>query len=121
MSEVINFDEEYHKIVLLFNAGVNEPGSTYYWDDIIFEDETYIETSKIKELSFVQNPVQETSIINSNIDFKVIKIYSMTGQEIQVRKVGNNSFDVSKLRKGIYTVYAINKNGDKFSGKIFKD
>jgi len=31
---VLNFAEEYHKIVLLFNAGINEPGSTYYCDDI---------------------------------------------------------------------------------------
>ncbi len=36
LSAQLNLAEEYHKIVLLFNAGINEPGDTYYWDDIYF-------------------------------------------------------------------------------------
>ncbi len=36
LSAQLNLAEEYHKIVLLFNAGINEPGDTYYWDDVEF-------------------------------------------------------------------------------------
>ncbi len=120
LSEQLNLAEEYHKIVLLFNAGINEPGDTYYWDDITFDGPVGIKKRYFQEITPVQNPVSEVLSFNTTEEIESAFIYSLSGQMIILEKISKNSFDVSNLSKGIYTLVAIDNNGNSLVSKIVK-
>jgi hypothetical protein len=119
----LNFDNPYNKPVIFFNFGVNGQTAgelTFLWDNVAFGDFTLVNDNKFQQMEFLQNPVQDILTINRPSDLEAVKIYNMTGQLIEVKKTGINSFDVSSLDSGIYSVVSLDKNGNYSVGKMLK-
>jgi hypothetical protein len=116
----INFDYDYNKASIFFNFGTVGADDTYYWDDVEFGPLTSIENSKMEQLSFLQNPVNDILTLNLAVEIDLVYVYSLSGQTINVKKVGQNNYDVSSLNKGVYAVLAIDEDGNKLIGKILK-
>jgi len=116
----LDFDNPYNKPVIFFNFGIQGTGETYYWDNLAFGDLTSIHETNLSKLKFLQNPVQDILTIISSVDLESVKLYGLSGQVIELNKISPNSFDVSILNAGAYTVYAIDKNGNNLIGKVIK-
>ena len=118
----INFDYYYNKASIFFDFGSNglTGGTTYYWDDVEFGPLTSINNNELQQLSFLQNPVQDILTLNTTKTLDNVFIYNMSGQFIEVEKIGKNSYDVSNLNKGVYTVLVIDSNGNNLIGKVLK-
>jgi hypothetical protein len=118
----INFGYSYNKASIFFNFGTvgSTGGTTYYWDDMEFGPLTSIENTKLQELTFLQNPVQNVLNLNTTAKVDNIFVYNMTGQTFEVTRFSENSFNVSGLSKGFYYVLAIDADGNNLIGKILK-
>jgi len=116
----INYDYYYNKASIFFNFGSNGADDMYYWDDMEFGPLTSIADRDIQQLTFLQNPVMDILKLNTSADIDFIQVCSLSGQTVEVSKVGQNSYDVSNLNKGVYTVLAIDSEGNNFTGKILK-
>jgi hypothetical protein len=116
----INFDNYYNKASIFFNFGTNGADDTYYWDDVEFGPLTSISKNDIKQLSFLQNPVMDILELNTTTEVEFIKVFNMAGQSVNIKEAGLNSYDVSMLEKGIYSVLVIDKAGNYLSGKMMK-
>ncbi len=117
----INFDSYYNKASIFFDFGTNglAGGTTYYWDDVEFGDIASVVTRNVKTLSFLQNPVQDVLVLNAE-NIETVYVHSLTGQTIKVETISPNSYDVSGLNKGVYTVLVVDEEGNHLVGKILK-
>jgi ribosomal protein S6 len=68
----------------------------------------------------LQNPVQDVLTLNTSSEIQNVLVYNMSGQTFEVTRLGEFSYDVSGLRKGVYTVMAIGTDGNNMIGKILK-
>lgn len=118
----INFDYYYNKASIFFDFGTNGlvGGTTYYWDDVEFGPLTSVDENNMKSLTFLQNPVQDVMALNTTENIETLIVYSLSGQTFNVEKIGQNKYDISMLRAGLYTVLAIDKDGNKIVGKVLK-
>ena len=118
----INFGYSYNKASIFFDFGTNglTGGTTYYWDDVEFGPLTSIEKTNVQQLTFLQNPVQDVLTLNTTVDIDNVFVYSLLGQTFKVDRISKNSYDVSGLTKGAYTVLVIDAEGNNLVGKVLK-
>ncbi len=119
-TEPIHFDYYFNKASIFFNFNIPGTDEVYYWDDMEFGDLTSIESRNIETLTFVQNPVQDVLTLKTDIDIESIHVYSLSGQSFNVREISENSYDLTGLSKGLYTVLVIDTNGNNLVGKVLK-
>ena len=121
-TEPIHFDYYYNKASIFFDFGSPglTGGTTYYWDDMDFGNLTSVESRNIETLTFLQNPIQDVLTLNTTTNIESIHVYSFAGQSINVKEIGSNSYDLSGLSKGVYTVLVIDEKGNNLVGKVLK-
>jgi hypothetical protein len=118
----INFSYYFNKASIFFDFGTNglTGGTTYYWDDMEFGPSTSTETHGLPELKFLLNPVKDMIILNANAEIQSVYVYSLSGQIVELKAIGDMRYDVSGLSEGAYTVLAIDIKGNKYAGKVLK-
>ncbi len=121
-TEPIHYDYYFNKASIFFNFGTvgSTGGTTYYWDDMEFGPLISIEKNSVEQLTFLQNPVQDVLTLNTTVDIDNLFVYSLSGQTIKVDRLSKNSYDVSGLTKGAYTVLVIDAEGNNLVGKVLK-
>ncbi|MBN2175345.1 MAG: T9SS type A sorting domain-containing protein [Bacteroidales bacterium] len=116
----INFDYDYNKASIFFNFGTVGADNIYYWDDVDFGDFVSVVDHPFKKLNILQNPVGDVLTVSDNVEIEFVYAYVLSGQSIQLSKVGENSYDTSSLTSGVYTVLAVDTAGNKLVAKILK-
>ena len=116
----INFANNYDKASIFFNFGANGADEVYYWDDVQFGLVTGLNENEGTLLSLIQNPVEDVLMLNANNEFERVYVVGLTGQSISAEKTGSQRYNVSGLSSGVYTVVAIDSEGNQFIGKMMK-
>lgn len=118
----IDIANTYDKMSIFFdflNAG--NDGLYYYWDNVTFIDgNNLINLFSSENISVYPNPVDDVFFVNDIENVEQISIYSVTGQEVESTRVSNNSFNVSDLATGVYTISITDENGNVFYSKMIK-
>jgi hypothetical protein len=116
----INFGYSYNKASIFFNFDTPGTDETYYWDDVEFGPLTFVKENNVQQLTFLQNPVQDILRLDNDQNIQVVYAYELSGRTLELNKSSDSSYDVSELKTGVYTVLAIDKEGNKLVGKILK-
>ncbi len=121
----INFDNTYDKASIFFNFGTDGATAgekTYYWDDMIFGQDTDIPEVLLSNVNIYPNPVNDLMNIHSDVSFDEVLITDISGRTIKtVRASGNNmSVNVNQLPEGIYMIKILNNNEVVGFSKVVK-
>ena len=119
-TEPIHYDYYFNKASIFFNFDTPGTDETYYWDDVQFGPLTSVEERSAQQLTFLQNPVGDILTLNTNKEIESVYVYSISGQYIELKEVSLNTYDLSNLSKGVFTVLAMDKAGNKLIGKVLK-
>lgn len=117
----INFGYTYNKASIFFNfgtTGAQAGAQTYYWDNMIFGEPTAIGEQVIISTEVYPNPATEVINIKGWEDFVSLSIYSVTGQCMMQTKHIDGSVDVSAFNPGLYYIYSIGADGQRFESKF---
>ncbi len=111
----------YDKASIFFDFGNTGDNSSYYWDDVKFGGSSTSDIQHLtKEISVYPNPVEDIFVVQGVNNVQNLNIYSVNGQLVNFTKVSNNSFDVSNLQSGVYTISATDNEGNVITGKLIK-
>lgn len=80
-------------------------------------------TKTQKAFKIVPNPANENIKISSEIDFRLLNIYSLNGSLIKSYHGNNNNEPISiiDLEKGMYLIEIIDKENSRYSQKLIKN
>ena len=72
-----------------------------------------------KKVSLYPNPVK--SFVNFSEEVSNVKITDISGRVVKEIKNSGKSFDVANIKKGIYIITAVTKNGNSINEKLVKE
>lgn len=115
----IKQDDQVYRLYFIENGGSSN-GNMYFKYKNVTDEMGTREIANV-EVSVYPNPVANQLTISSKELVKEVKIYSMTGQLVQVEKPNNAdiSLNVSSLKPGVYNVHISTTSGTK-SVKVVK-
>jgi len=108
----------YNKASIFFDFGTPGGDQIYYWDNMIFIDQTGIFKNDLEELQVYPNPATDKLILENAAELIDIEIYSVNGQKVYTSDKVDGSIDVSQFTPGFYTLRATDHSGKNYFAKI---
>lgn len=112
--------ESFDKLAVLYDINSNIFLTEFY--RIPFEGDMSTDDFHIAELSLYPNPTAGIVHIKSDANIQKAVVYNLNGQVVQSEYLNNtqNSFDISKLSKGMYVIQLQFENGSSQHIKVLK-
>lgn len=111
----------YQRLVVFFNFGVNGTGENYYFDDADLGDNLSTTAFSPSIIKLYPNPAHNRLTIIGNDAIENFAIYSLTGQELKRQNAyaPTVNIDVSDLPSGTY-ILKTSSNGNITVSKLIK-
>jgi len=116
----LNLEYTYNKPSIFFDFGTTggEDEQTYYWDDIVFVDETGIPDNYSVIGKIYPNPATDVIYIENAEKLQNIFVYSLNGKIVFRSDKETNSIDLNNFKPGMYTLLANGSNGKQYMAKF---
>lgn len=116
----LNLEFTYNKPSIFFDFGTagGETDQTFYWDDIVFVNETGIPDNYSVIGKVYPNPATDVIYIENAEKLQNIVIYSLNGQIVFRSEKETNSIDLNNFKPGMYTLLANGSNGKQYMAKF---
>lgn len=111
---------EFRRVVIFFNFGVNGAGEEYFFDDIVKVESLNTIDIAANEIVVYPNPVKDNLYINSQTEINRVEVYNIFGQKVYQNEGQLSQVDLSNLNSGIYLVQLYN-NEKVITKKIVKN
>ncbi len=113
---------DYDQVVVQFGGEGHFATGQFHFDDIrLLDPSVSVPGHSVNNLAISPNPATSAVRLTNYESIRSLSIYNLTGQQVmQTNKVGQ-TIDVSNLRNGIYTIIAIDINGEIMTSKLIKN
>ena len=112
----------YQKVVVFFDFGTAQSGTTYYFDDVILETTANTSLFNFSKIKLYPNPANNVLNIQAGSNVQSVSVYNILGQEVLNRTLNNTTatIDISSLNIGVYVIKAL-IDGNVVSSKFIKE